>query len=27
VAMNDLSSWYRWHRKNGRVLKSKFHIR
>lgn len=27
VAMNDLSSWYRCQRRNGRVARSKFHIR
>jgi hypothetical protein len=27
VPMNDLSSWYRAQRKNGRIVKSKFHIR
>jgi hypothetical protein len=27
VPMNDLSAWYRCHRVNGRVVKSKFHIR
>jgi hypothetical protein len=27
VPMNDLSAWYRAQRKNGRVVKSKFHIR
>ena len=27
VSMNDVSSWYRCVRKNGRVVKSKFHIR
>ena len=27
VPMNDLSSWYRAVRRNGRVVKSKFHIR
>jgi hypothetical protein len=27
VSMNDVSSWYRCIRKNGRVVKSKFHIR
>jgi hypothetical protein len=27
VAMNDLSSWYRCQRVDGRVSKSKFHIR
>jgi hypothetical protein len=27
VPMNDVSSWYRCHRRNGRVVKEKFHIR
>ena len=27
VPMNDLSAWYRAQRKNGRIVKSKFHIR
>jgi hypothetical protein len=27
VPMNDVSSWYRCHKKNGRVVKTKFHIR
>ena len=27
VPMNDVSAWYRCRRKNGRVLKTKFHIR
>jgi hypothetical protein len=27
VPLNDSSSWYRATRKNGRVLRSKFHIR
>ena len=27
VPMNDLSSWYRVHKQDGRIVKSKFHIR
>ena len=27
VAMNDVSSWFRCHRRDGRVVKEKLHIR